>query len=156
MTITLEERLQRLEDIQEITQLIASYGPLVDAGDAERVAAMWTEDGVYDVDEIYMEDRAAIDAMVRGDRHQGLIQNGCCHFLGPAHVTVDGDRAVAVCPSVLLVRHEGRNFPARIGANHFELVRTPEGWRFAHRTIRQLDGEPEGRALFARAGSFTA
>jgi hypothetical protein len=30
----LERRLQRLEDERDITRLIASYGPLVDAGDA--------------------------------------------------------------------------------------------------------------------------
>src|SRR5690606_39070256 len=108
MTKTIEERLQALEDVQAITQLIASYGPLVDAGEADRVAHMWTEDGVYDVDEMFMGSRAEIDAMVRSDQHQGLIRNGCSHFLGPAQVTVDGDRAVAVCESILLVRHKDR------------------------------------------------
>lgn len=153
---SIEERLQRLEDVQAITQLIASYGPLVDAGEAGRVADLWTEDGVYDVDELFMGTRAEIDAMVRSDAHQGLIGNGCSHFLGPAHVTVDGDRAVAVCESVLLVRHHGKVFPARIGANHFELVRTSDGWRTSRRTTRGLDGSADARALLARTGRPTA
>ena len=145
----LEARLRALEDEQEITRLVASYGPLVDAGEAERVAALWTEDGVYDVDEWLMGDRAQIDAMVRSDAHQGLIARGCCHFLGPAHVVVAGDRAVAVCESVLLVRHEGRTHVARIGANRWELVRTAEGWRTTRRTTRGLDGTGEARALLS-------
>ncbi|HWJ67655.1 MAG TPA: nuclear transport factor 2 family protein [Nocardioides sp.] len=150
--MSIEERLQRLEDAWEITQLIASYGPLVDAGEAVRVADLWTEDGVYDAGELFMGSRAEIDEMVRSDAHQGLIGSGCSHFLGPAQVSVDGDRAVAVCESVLLVRHHGKVLPARIGANHFELVRTPDGWRTTRRTTRGLDGSADARELLARTG----
>lgn len=143
----LEARLQALEDELEIAALVASYGPLVDAGEAGLVAELWTEDGVYDVDEMFMGSRTEIDAMVRSAAHQGLLARGCSHFLGPAHVVVAGDRAVAVCESVLLVRHEGRVMVARIGANRWELVRTPQGWRTTLRTTRGLDGSAEARAL---------
>lgn len=143
----LEARLQRLEDEQAISQLIASYGPLVDAGQADGVAALWTEDGVYDVDELMMGDQAAIRAMVLSDDHQGLIKRGCTHFLGPTRVTVDGDTAVAVCHSILLVHHEGRYFPVRSGANRFDVVRTDAGWRIKHRTTRALDGRGEAWGL---------
>ncbi|KRA29521.1 MULTISPECIES: nuclear transport factor 2 family protein [unclassified Nocardioides] len=149
----LEARLQLLEDQWAISQLVASYGPLVDAGEADRVAALWTEDGVYDVEDFHMRSRADIETMVRSDAHQGLIGAGCSHFLGPAHVTVDGDSAVAVCESVLLVRHKGRIFPARIGANRFELVRTPQGWQTTCRTTRGLDGSAEVRGLLASTGT---
>lgn len=145
----LEARLRALEDERDITMLVASYGPLVDAGEAERVAALWTEEGIYDVDELFMGSRSEIDAMVRSEAHQGLIDRGCSHFLGPAHVSVDGDRAVAVCESVLLVRHEGRTLVARIGANRWELVRTTDGWRTTRRTTRALDGRADARALLA-------
>lgn len=148
----LEARLQRLEDEHEVAKLIASYGPLVDAGEADRVAALWTEDGTYDVEDLYMGSRNEVAAMVRSDAHQGLIGAGCSHFLGPAHVTVSGDAAVAVCESVLLVRHKDRVFPARIGANHFELVRTDDGWRISRRATRGLDGGAGGRALLSRLG----
>ncbi|CAN5155893.1 nuclear transport factor 2 family protein [soil metagenome] len=141
-----------MEDERDIARLVASYGPLVDAGEAERVADLWTDDGSYDVEGYYMGNRSEIPAMVRSDAHQGLIAGGCCHFLGPAHVTVDGDRAVAVCESVLLVRREGRNHPVRMGVNHWELVRMPAGWRTTRRTTRRLDGSPETRALLARTG----
>lgn len=147
----LEARLRRLEDIEEITRLVASYGPAVDAGLAEEVSGLWTEDGVYDVDELFMGDRAAIHAMVDSDAHQGLIGNGCTHFLGPARVDVDGDEAIAVCHSILVAYHKERYVVARSGANRWELRRTSDGWRAVHRTTRALDGDAEARALLGPA-----
>jgi uncharacterized protein (TIGR02246 family) len=152
--VALETRLRRLEDEHEIIRLVASYGPAVDAGLADEVAALWTSDGVYDVDELFMGDRDAIHAMVESDAHQGLIGRGCTHFLGPVRVEVDGDTAVAVCHSILVVQHEGRYVVARSGANRWELLRTPDGWRARHRTTRALDGRAEARALLAPAGSL--
>lgn len=148
-TAALEERLRRVEDQLEIQRLIASYGPLVDAGRAAEVGALWTEEGVYDVDEMYLGSRSEIESMVDGEAHQGLIARGCSHFLGPATVTIDGDTAVAVCESVLLVHHKERYLPARIGVHHWELVRTVDGWRTTRRTTRQLDGGDEARKLLA-------
>lgn len=149
----LEQRLRRLEDQHEVAQVVAAYGPLVDAAEAERVAALWTEDGGYDVEDLVMRSRADVEAMVRSPAHQGLVARGCSHFLGPAHVEVDGDRAVAVCESVLLVRgREDRVHPVRIGANRFDLVRTDDGWRIQQRTTRGLDGGQEVRALLAGLG----
>lgn len=160
---TVEERLAALEDLvrglrdeRDISQLIAAYGPLVDDGDATGVAGLWTEDGGYDVDEMSMSGRTEIEAMVRSDGHQGLIANGCAHFLGPAHVTVDGDTAIATCHSLLVV-HRGprpdeakpksRFIVARATAHHFTLVRTADGWRVAQRTSRVLDGRDEAHLL---------
>ncbi len=148
----LTARLQKLEDEVAITRLIASYGPLVDAGCAEEVGAIWTEDGVYDVDEYYMGSRADIVDMVRGEAHQKLIHNGSAHFLGPAAVTVDGDTAVAICYSILVVRHNDRFLLARAGMHHWELIRTTDGWQTTRRTSRQLDGNEEARLLNAAGG----
>lgn len=41
----LEQRLRRPEDELAIARLMASYGPLADAGDADAVAGLWAEDG---------------------------------------------------------------------------------------------------------------
>ena len=69
---TVEQRLAALEatvrtlaDEREITRLVTAYGPLVDSGDADAVAGLWTPDGVYDVDGLYMQGRDDIVAMVR-------------------------------------------------------------------------------------------
>jgi ketosteroid isomerase-like protein len=143
----LERRVQRLEDEAAVTRLVASYGPLVDAGEADAVAALWTEDGGYDVEGWSMRSRDDVRAMVRSEGHQHLIAGGCAHFLGPAQVVVDGDEAVAVCESLLVRLREGAYTVRRAGANRFELRRTPEGWQVAHRTTRALDGSAEARSL---------
>ena len=147
----LERRLQRLEDERAIEQMIARYGPLVDAGDADSAAALWAEDGTYDVEGWSMRNRAEVAAMVRSPDHQGLIGRGCCHFLGPAVVAVDGDEAVAVCESALLVHRDGRFTVGRAGANRFRLRRIDGRWQIVERTTRALDGKPEARQLLSGA-----
>ncbi|MGX1805848.1 nuclear transport factor 2 family protein [Nocardia sp. NPDC055321] len=143
----LESRLSRLEDELAITRLIASYGPLVDAGVAEPVAALWTEDGEYDVEGWHMRSRDDVRAMVDSAAHQSLIATGSAHFLGPATVTLDGDVAAAVCESLLIRHRDGEFFVWRAGANRFRLARTPEGWRITERVTRVLDGSATARAL---------
>lgn len=145
----LEARLRLLEDEREIARLIAGYGPLVDAGATSEVASMWTEDGVYDVDELYLDGRQQIAAMVDSGAHRSLIERGCAHFLGPARVTVDGDEAVAICHSLLVLRRGEGYAVVRAGANHWQLRRTDEGWQTVRRTSRLLDGREEASALLA-------
>jgi len=60
----LAARLRRLEDERDITRLIASYGPAVDAGDSDAAARRWAADGTYDVDGWLMEGRADVRAML--------------------------------------------------------------------------------------------
>ena len=143
----LERRLQELTDQVEVTQLIASYGPLVDAGTADDVAALWSKDGSYDVEGWQMSSRADVAAMVNSDAHQTLISRGACHFLGPARVTVDGNTAEAVCESLLVVHRDGKWWVARAGANHFTLRRIDGRWQIERRTTRALNGSPEAREL---------
>ncbi|WP_396929423.1 nuclear transport factor 2 family protein [Mycolicibacterium sp.] len=146
----LEKRLKTLEDERDIARLIASYGPLVDSGDPDAVAALWAVDGGYDTGDWQMSSRADVADMVRSEQHQGLIARGCCHFFGPPAVKVDGDRAVAICQSMLLVRQESRGFAvARAGVHLIHLQRHESGWEIVSRTARQLDGSGEAIELIA-------
>ncbi|HTZ12038.1 MAG TPA: nuclear transport factor 2 family protein [Mycobacterium sp.] len=147
----LEQRLRRAEDELAIVRLMASYGPLVDAGDADAVAGLWAEDGEYDVDEWHMGSRAEVAEMVRSPAHQELIGGGCAHFLGPVRVDVDGDHAVAVCESIVVRRDDdGRGYRVwRAGANHVTLRRSAVGWQIVKRTSRALDGSAAARELLA-------
>ncbi|HYO01661.1 MAG TPA: nuclear transport factor 2 family protein [Mycobacterium sp.] len=145
----LAERLSRIEDERQIERMIASYGPLVDAGEADATADLWAVEGTYDVEGWPMRSRDDVAAMVRSDAHQGLIGRGCCHFLGPAVVTVDGDDAVAVCESALLVKSTKGFNVYRAGANHFRLHRMNGRWQIVHRTTRALDGGTDARRLLS-------
>ncbi len=143
-------RLRALEDCEAIRTLIASYGPLADSGDAEGVAALWTEDGVYAVGG-YGESRGrnAIAALITGETHRKLMADGSAHLLGPVAITLDGDQATATGHSVVL-RHSGSAFEVyRVSANRWALVRTTDGWRVARRDNALLDGSEAARALLS-------
>ena len=149
----LAARLRRLEDDRDIRQLIASYGPAVDAGDPEATARLWATDGIYDVDGWRMEGRADVHAMISSQAHQKLVAKGCCHFLGPCVVTVTGDEAVAVCESLVLVRdgsEKGAYRVWRATAHHFALRRIDDRWQISIRTSRVLDGNPDAHALLTK------
>jgi hypothetical protein len=147
MTDDLHRRLQRLEDEREIARLIASYGPSVDAGNADSAANLWAADGTYDVEDWQMDSRDDVHAMVSSQSHQDLVANGCCHFLGPCVVTVTGDTAVALCESLVLLRRGDKFVVWRATANHFELSRIGGGWKIVARTSRLLNGNPEAHGL---------
>lgn len=140
-------RLRRLEDERDISRLIASYGPAVDAGDAGAAARLWATDGCYDVEGWRMESRGDVQAMVGSKSHQNLVAKGCCHFIGPSVVTVTGDSAVAVCESLVLVRDGDSYRVWRATANHFALKRIENEWQIIKRTSRVLDGNPGAHAL---------
>ncbi|WP_314036369.1 nuclear transport factor 2 family protein [Dietzia sp. CH92] len=143
----LARRLQHLEDHLEITRLLASYGPLVDRGDADGAAGLWTENGEYDVPGLHMRSREDIRAMVYSESHQNFLRSGSTHFIGPAHVSIDGDRATAVCESILVTR-EAESYRILLSGSHrIRLARTPDGWRVEHRITRELNGAPEAREL---------
>ncbi|ASR36311.1 hypothetical protein BAY61_16305 [Prauserella marina] len=148
----LERRLREAEDRLALLHIVASYGPAVDSGSAEVVAAMWTEDGSYDSDPAVFEGRREIAAMVLGTRHQGLIGSGAAHLLGIPHIALDGDEAVVTTSQLVLRDKDGQGFRvARTGVNRWEFVRTSEGWKVRDRVNRQLDGGARGRALAASA-----
>lgn len=144
------KRLQALDDREAIRNLIASYGPLADSGDAQGVALLWTEDGVYAVDG-FPEARghAAIAALINGPVHQALMVRGCAHVLGAPVIALEGDSATARCHSVVLAKAGDAWEAVRLAANRWELARTPEGWRVTRRDNALLDGREAARVLFA-------
>ena len=147
--VTLETQLTELQDREAIRNLIASYGPLADCGDADRVAGLWQDDGVYEVGGFgASQGHAAIAALIDGATHRQLMRDGCAHLLGPVHIHIEGGRAVAVGHSCVL-RHRDGGFEAyRVSANRWELTKDADGtWRVSKRSNRLLDGNPLAPAL---------
>jgi hypothetical protein len=150
----LEARVQVLDDHEAITQLLASYGPSVDSGSADATAALWVEDGVFDVGGVFtMNGRGDIVGMVDGEGHQQLIMNGCGHVLTAPKIRLDGDEATA-WNYAFNIRWDAPNerfWIARLSANEWKCARGPEGWRVVHRTNINLDGDEAPRALLRRS-----
>lgn len=145
----LEQRLHLVEDRLAITDLIYRYGPAVDTGSADDVLALFTDDGVYDVDTGRLSGANEIAAMINSDLHQSLIRQGCSHLMSAPQINIDGDAAGVVSYSQLVLRKpDSDGFTVlRTTVNHWRLVRTDDGWRVAHRTARRVDGSAAVRAL---------
>ncbi len=143
----LERRLQTAEDILAIQNLITTYGPGADIADLDLAASLvWTEDGTYDLtEEKFASGRKAIAAMVNSDRHKKMVAMGCAHFVGPPHIQVNGDTAIATAYTIVLTQSWDAFQVWRVSANRFEMVRTAEGWRVQYRFNRLLNGQEKAR-----------
>lgn len=144
----LAKRVEALEDELAIHRLIVRYGFAVDVGDADGAAAVFTEDGVYDVDVGRMAGRDAVRAMVRGERHQAMVGH-CAHQIGPAVVTLDGDRATATGYSRVYLQTAAGTHVYRVSLNEWALVKRDGAWLIAHRTTRML-GHADALSVFAK------
>jgi hypothetical protein len=148
----LEARLARVEDELAIQRLLASYGPLADAGLGAQAAALWTEDGVYDPGgSTRAQGQEALTAIYHSAGHQGFIHRGSMHMTAPAQITIDGDCAQAVGYSMLVLNDGDRFMILRASINHWTLARTERGWRIVERVNRVLDGSPQTHAMLAKA-----
>jgi ketosteroid isomerase-like protein len=145
----LTRRVQALEDELAIHRQLVRYGLAVDTGDADGAAAVFTEDGVYDVDgPLLMEGRDAVRAMVRGSRHQAMLPN-CAHQIGPAVVEVAGDHAHATGYSRVYLRRPDAIGIYRVSFNRWDLERRNNSWLTTRRTTRLL-GHQDATELFRR------
>ena len=163
---SIEDRLRAVEDKLAIYHLIASHPPAADSGSDGYYRDAFTPDGVMDLGYGNSIDGSeAIAAVVRTPEHRAAIAGGLCHFSGLPRIELDGDTAVAISYLQIVTPHHGAPPMAisghgtssgfrihRCGANRWELVRTPDGWKVKRRTLRLLDGSPEARDLLTQAG----
>jgi hypothetical protein len=147
----LEKRLLAAEDQLEIIRLLNSYGPLVDSGESQAAAHLWVEGGVYEIDG--REPTKAYDGLIAiydGAGHQELIHIGASHLTTTPRITLKGDAAEAVAYSFVVRKRGDEWYFWRAAANHWTLVRTPEGWRIKERYNRVLDGSKESHDTLRR------
>ena len=161
----LEDRLRAIEDKLDILNLIASHPPCSDTGSDHFVRNMYTDDGVIDLGGGKgASGNEAVAAMVLEPGHKAAIAGGLAHFCGLPKVQIDGDTAVVTSYLQIVTPHptaepiEVPNHGAtkgfrihRLGANRWELVRTPSGWKIKRRTLRALDGSEPARDLLRKA-----
>jgi SnoaL-like domain len=162
---TLEARVRAIEDKLAIYNLIASHPPSADTGSDDYVRSIYADDGLLDLGGgKSASGRQAIAAIVATAGHRAAIEGGLAHFAGLPHVELNGDEAVVTSYLQILTPHptaepvEVPNHGAskgfrihRVGANRWELTRTPQGWRVKRRTFRSLDGSEPARNLLRQA-----
>jgi hypothetical protein len=164
-TLTAEDRLRAVEDRLEIYNLIASHPPSADTGSDNYYRDAFAHDGVIDLGGGKgATGNEAISQVVKAPGHQTAIAGGLAHFCGLPRVELDGDTAVATS-YLQVITPDPNGTPVdvpnhgtskgfrihRLGANRWELKRTPAGWKVARRTYRQLDGSQEARDILRAA-----
>ena len=137
----LDARIQRLEDVEAIRNLIASYGPAADRGDADAVSEIWWEDGEYDVGGFGVsKGREAIAALITGDFHQQLMAGGCAHVLSPHEISVDRNGAQASGYSTVFRATNGGFEAWRVSFNRWTFEKRGDDWRTILRVNRPVEG----------------
>ena len=148
-------RLRALEDRAEIAELIARYGPIVDSGEGDLLRDVWTPEGVYRIGQEHAMSGDEIPALTALPGHQEFLQGGCGHVLSAPTISIEGDTAVAVNYSMLVLREGDQWVVSRLSSNRWQLARTESGWRAIERHNELLDGEAAARRLFSQQARVT-
>jgi hypothetical protein len=143
----LEARLQRLEDLEEIRQLLLEYARRLDAADYEGYAALFTADGELDAQLGHAVGREAIVELLErrlGSGSERTVKKTAFHLVGSPDIQLDGDEATSVVIWAY-VTHDDDGFPIILQLGHYRdtLARDDGLWRFRRRQIsRDLGFSP--------------
>lgn len=129
----LAKRVQRLEDILAIHQLFVDYGRYLDAGDVDRYAALFAEDGEVMLGPLgRARGRAAIRELM--SKVLGAQGAGSYHIISSPQVALDGDRATSSVMWSVIAPGTGSGLAVTMVGRHVdELRRERDGWRFSKR-----------------------
>lgn len=131
----LAAEVARLRDHQAIRELTARYNASFDDCVPETFAGQFTVDGVFEI-----EGSARFVGRTQIAAACAAIGYGVVHATTDPVIAIDGDEAVQEC-TLLVVQRSRERAPQRLlasGRYRDRVVRTAEGWRFAHR-LAMLD-----------------
>ncbi|MEI9851330.1 MAG: nuclear transport factor 2 family protein [Sphingomonas sp.] len=135
MTLSIEDRIRRLEDIEEVRQLVTDYAALLDARDMEAYADLFARDGAWIGPVVgAAHGREAILALMRANLDPA--PPGANHLVSNIVVAIDGDAGTARSRWTYVVPDaQGGPSLAISGRYDDRVVREDGRWRFAARTV---------------------
>jgi len=134
--LTLEDRVQRLEDLQAISRLFHDYRRYLDGKDFSSYSQLFVEDGVFGAAEAPkgpVEIQKYVEGLIpRGNLREHKGED--LHLVANEVVDLDGDSATAYVTWVYIVRDED-GAPVLCKTGHYDdtLVRHEGRWKFARR-----------------------
>jgi len=149
MTVSIEDKLQRLLDIEEIRTLRHRYAygaNIIDGkpGDLKAFGALFATDGTFDVGMGVATGPAEIENMMKALTTQWQC---AMHYMLNPIIDIDGDRARGTVSGLFAFTSVENPVPIWLSNIYSdEYVRTPRGWRFQSVTIRNTFADP---AFFA-------
>jgi hypothetical protein len=134
---TLEERLQAVEDVLALQELMARYHDACDGWDEsgthkdpDAIAALFTEDGIWDVTARQPVPRGQVAIAALAAELQSIPW--IVHAVVNPIITSGGDRATAQFKGILRVKLKpSAPLMWSLGRYHLDARRTPAGWRIA-------------------------
>lgn len=119
-----------LEDREAIRDLFARQNLAYDRREAEKTAAMFTEDGVLELSgDLRFEGREAIKSYM--GRLLEVVGDDYRHWTNSMVIDGDGDEASVECYLVAFGMSDGS---LRLAGRYFDRLRKIDGeWKFAHR-----------------------
>ena len=133
----IEQRLARLEDLEQIRKLFQAYQRALDGKDFRAYASLFARDGQFVAGDMVATGPDEIFALVDGMPEAGLLTartGDDFHLVSNVDIDLDGDRATATSTWSYVVRGAG-DAPVLEKLGHYEdeLVREDGAWRFARR-----------------------
>ncbi len=136
----IEQRLQKLEDREQIRELLAEYIRCLDTRDHATYSQLFAQDGELTFAQGHAIGPKAIRALMeegerKADPSRTAAMAGSVHLLTDLSIHLDGDRATAHSRWTLIVRRESG--PVVSASGHYSdlLVREDGAWKFKKREI---------------------
>lgn len=134
---SLEARLRRLEDLEEIRELLVEYQSMLDGKDLVGYAALFAINGEFVAGDVRAQGHEEIRTLVEGMLGNLLTnEHGSdAHLIVNPSIHLDGDRATAQVTWAYVVRGQ-RNQPVLSKLGHYDdvLVREHGRWKFLRRS----------------------
>ena len=135
--LTVEQRLQRVEDELAIGRVLVDYSARQDARDYAGYAALFAKQGEWVNGKNVYKGREAILKMLvslYGTPPPGYVNNESYHIASNFQIDVHGDRATARSRHLLVMRGpKGEPMPALAGRYEDELIREDGQWKILRR-----------------------
>jgi hypothetical protein len=126
-----------LEDKDRIRELLARYCFHYDEAQFDRWLALWTDDGVLDIDGRSIRGRAGLEGFTRA----AVLVDGrppMKHLVMNEIITVEGATATASCYLVVVRKTpDGALAASTAGIYEDRLVKRDGAWYFAQRKVRR-------------------
>jgi ketosteroid isomerase-like protein len=137
VTLTLEQRLQRVEDELAIRRVLVDYASTQDARDYPAYAALFAKDGEWVNGKTVHKGRAAIQKMLvdlYGMPPAGFVNGDSFHLTFNPEIDLKGDRATVRSRHVLFLRGpRGEPVPSLSGRYEDEFIREEGKWKILRR-----------------------
>ena len=124
---TLDQRMQAIEDRDEIRELTARYCHSIAKAEAATIVDLFCDDGIFEMGERLVRGRSELEAF-----YATVSDSPPIPFIHNHVIDLDGDQATGLCYVEIRLVQAGEAYTAA-GWYNDRYRREADRWRFAHR-----------------------